>query len=174
MYGLYGLYVSHDLFVLRDVFFVAMICIVCLCRMVGTMDTCMIRIMCTCLCCMICMCNVACMFLSFDWCVRSVIRSITFHSPAVTVIRSSLLWLSLMFSRDNRRRPTVFDLFPDVGDSGPSDVGDAPAGARESIKSEAGRLKGLVAKFLDRGEDSNSSHNINVNATPVGDEIRPL
>eukprot|EP00904_Undaria_pinnatifida_P000673 jgi/Undpi1/10606/HiC_scaffold_29.g13056.m1 len=76
--------------------------------------------------------------------------------------------------KDRRRRPTVFDLFPDVGDSGPSDVGDAPAGARESIKSEAGRLKGLVAKFLDRGEDSNSSHNINVNATPVGDEIRPL
>ncbi|CAN0349022.1 unnamed protein product, partial [Laminaria digitata] len=61
--------------------------------------------------------------------------------------------------KDRRRRPTVFDLFPDVGDSGLSEAGDAaPPGPRESIKSEAGRLKGLVAKFLDRGEDSSSSH----------------
>ena len=44
----------------------------------------------------------------------------------------------------------MFDLFPDVGDSGLSDAGDAaPPGPRESIKSEAGRFKGLVAMFLD-------------------------
>ena len=68
----------------------------------------------------------------------------------------------------------MFDLFPDVGDSGLSDAGDAaPPGPRESIKSEAGRFKGLVAMFLDRGEDSTSSHN-NIGATPSGDEVRAL
>eukprot|EP00752_Nemacystus_decipiens_P012739 g11283.t1 len=101
--------------------------------------------------------------------------------------------------KDKRRRPTVFDLFPDMNDndSGPSEGGDsgntaaastptaggggagggggvggggrdplkhAPAGARESLKLETGRLLGLMTNFLVRGDDHKSSDNVANNA----------
>eukprot|EP00903_Cladosiphon_okamuranus_P007903 g7635.t1 len=79
--------------------------------------------------------------------------------------------------KDKRRRPTVFDLFPEMNDSesGPSDAGDsgntaasstpkggdplknAPAGARESLKLETGRVLGLLTNFLVRGDDHHRS-----------------
>lgn len=89
-----------------------------------------------------------------------------------------------------RRRPTVFDLFPDVGDeSPPPEGGDggntpagtpaaglrdslkhAPGGARESIKSETGRLLGLMTKFLERGDDSKGDSINNTMTAVNGDD----
>ncbi|CAM9860152.1 unnamed protein product [Scytosiphon promiscuus] len=70
--------------------------------------------------------------------------------------------------KDRRRRPTVFDLFPDVGDSGPSEEEVeyvAPEGVRDSIKSETGRLLGILkTKFVDRGDDHANGNNNTVGA----------
>lgn len=87
-----------------------------------------------------------------------------------------------------RRRPTVFDLFPDMGDeTSPLDEGGggntpagtpatglrdslkhAPVGARESIKTETGRLLGLMTKFLERGDDNKGDSSNN--AMAAGDD----
>lgn len=87
----------------------------------------------------------------------------------------------------------MFDLFPDMGDESPqpgtAEGGSTPVGtpgmrdslkpgARESIKSETGRLLGLMTKFLERGDDSKGdSINNNINAMAAGngdDEVRSV